>query len=137
MFEDMITKNTVEDEPNAPCVRVINAIDDEPSPPWEFYYSNKVFYEPGLLPPNKDELVSCNCIGGCRPDSKTCACLKKQNKAWDKDDSWESGFAYGPDGAIRGHGIPVFECNENCLCDADCCNRVCSYFAKFPLVFLY
>src|ERR1700753_1730752 len=44
MFEAVIAENTAQDEPDAPPITVINEIDDEPTPPWEFFYSNKLWY---------------------------------------------------------------------------------------------
>jgi hypothetical protein len=39
IFEAMIVENTMEDEPDSPQIRIINGVDAQPTPPFEFHYS--------------------------------------------------------------------------------------------------
>lgn len=39
IFEAMIVENTMEDEPDSPNIKIINHVDSQPTPPFEFYYS--------------------------------------------------------------------------------------------------
>ncbi|KAJ7243041.1 hypothetical protein C8J57DRAFT_1083889 [Mycena rebaudengoi] len=123
VFEAAIRENTAEDEPNAPWIDVINEVDDDPTPPWEFYYTNRIYYGEGVDPPDITQLTGCDCIGKCDPKSKTCACLQKQ--APFLEDFVPPGFAYDNKGRLRTPGTPIFECNSLCRCDdEECKNRV-------------
>ncbi|KAI8993916.1 SET domain-containing protein, partial [Trametes punicea] len=121
VFEAEIRANTAEDEPDAPPVYIINEVDDEPTPPLEFYYSNLMWHGEGVPKPDLENLQGCDCIGPCDPASKTCACVKRQRKYWD---GGSSGFIYDRKGKLRAHEYPIFECNMNCSCSEDCPNRV-------------
>jgi [histone H3]-lysine9 N-trimethyltransferase SUV39H len=39
IFEAMIVENTMEDEPDSPHIKIINVVDSQPTPPFEFHYS--------------------------------------------------------------------------------------------------
>ncbi|KAJ3512652.1 hypothetical protein NLJ89_g3406 [Agrocybe chaxingu] len=129
LFEAMINENTADDEPHAPHIRVENNVDDEATPPWEFYYSNKMWHGEGVPDPDIKGLVSCDCRGGCNPKSKTCACLKRQRDAV-KDKDLVVEFAYDKNGKLKVAGYPVFECNELCGCSEECRNRVVQHGRK-------
>ncbi|TFK24558.1 SET domain-containing protein [Coprinopsis marcescibilis] len=136
VFEAFILEHTVLDEPDAPPIKVINEVDHEPTPPWEFQYSNRMWHSDNVPPPDVKNLEGCDCIGGCDPRSKTCKCLKKQMDAIAMVDAagaeGEEGpvlpmqheFAYDKAGRLRQPGYPIFECNSLCGCDEDCRNRV-------------
>lgn len=120
IFEAEIAANTADDEPNAPPIRVINDVDDEPTPPMEFYYSNLMWHSTNVPPPNFDELKGCGCVGKCDPLSKTCACARRQREHHDGT----AGFLYDQKGKLINHEYPIFECNINCGCSDNCPNRV-------------
>ncbi|KAK7052401.1 hypothetical protein R3P38DRAFT_2860101 [Favolaschia claudopus] len=129
VFESAILENTAEDEPDAPAIKIINDVDDEPSPPWEFYYSNELWLGEGIDPPDMSKLVGCDCVGKCDPKSTTCSCLKRQRK--ELVDYGVDGFAYDNKGCLKFRGPPVFECNSLCACDDDeCKNRVVQHGRK-------
>jgi histone-lysine N-methyltransferase SUV39H len=122
IFEANIIENTMDDEPDAPPIRIINEIDDEPTPLWEFHYSNQMWHGEGVPPPNILNLISCDCEGGsCDPRSKTCACLQRQRKYTSE---CTPDFAYDHRGRLKHDEIPIFECNDLCGCDEKCRNRV-------------
>lgn len=124
MFEAMIATNTAEEEFQAPSIRVINEVDDEPTPPWEFYYTNKIYHTNDVPAPEYATLKGCNCIGKCNPESKTCACIKRQREAYRDQIEGDAGFNYDEDGLLLYPDYPTFECNDACGCTEDCMNRV-------------
>lgn len=132
IFEAMIAENTVDDEPDAPLIRIFNNVDDQPTPNWEFHYSNLMWYGEGVPGPDLSNLVGCDCVGPCDPKSKTCACLQKQH-GYTEDLS--DGFLYDSKGCLTTNGAPIFECNILCGCTKDCRNRV-SEFESMPLILL-
>ncbi|EJF65048.1 SET domain-containing protein [Dichomitus squalens] len=119
IFEAEIAANTAEDEPNAPPIRIINDVDDEPTPPMEFYYTNLMWHGADVPRPDFEALKGCGCIGPCNPNSKTCACVRRNKQYWDG-----GGFMYDQKGKLKHHQYPIFECNINCGCSDDCPNRV-------------
>jgi len=121
LFEAMVMENTVDDEPDAPPIELQNGVDEEPTPPWEFYYTNKMWHGEGVPPPDVKNLISCSCKGVCDPRSKTCACLMNQRNVA-ADPYLE--FAYDKAGRLKIPGYPVFECNDLCGCGDECRNRV-------------
>ena len=121
LFQAMMLENTVEDEPDAPPIEIQNGVDEEPTPPWEFYYTNKMWHGEGVPPPDVNSLISCSCKGVCDPRSKTCACLANQRKV--ASDPYLE-FAYDKAGKLKIPGYPVFECNDLCGCGDECRNRV-------------
>lgn len=130
VFKSMISVGTVDDEPYAPEINIINDVDNELSPPFEFHYTNKIYHGKNVPGPDVYGLEGCDCIGPCDPSrSSTCPCVKRQMEYMEKavEEKFERGFAYGPDGRIRTEHIeyPIFECNAACRCDdEDCRNRV-------------
>ncbi|EIW62724.1 SET domain-containing protein [Trametes versicolor FP-101664 SS1] len=129
VFEAEIHANTAEDEPYAPPIRIVNEIDDEPTPPVEFYYSNLMWHGEGVPKPDHDSLHGCDCFGPCDPTSTTCACVKRQRKyQWD-----QGGFIYDKKGKLRAHEYPIFECNMNCGCSEDCMNRVVQHGRQYEI----
>ena len=125
LLEMVIKTRTLEDEPGAPPIRVINDVDDEPTPPWEFYYTNAMYHTQDVPPPDMKSLVFCDCVGQCNPRSKTCACVQRQRA------HFHDNFAYGKDGKLKigmGGTPSIFECNDRCSCDDECRNRVCGDF---------
>jgi histone-lysine N-methyltransferase SUV39H len=129
IFEETISDNTMDDEPDAPPIRIINDIDDEPTPPWEFYYTNQMWHGDGVPPPDMKSLPSCDCVGSCDPKSDTCACLKRQQEFTLE---FTPDFAYDRRGRLKQNDIPIFECNELCGCDDDCRNRVSIVSVAIP-----
>lgn len=124
MFEAVIAENTAQDEPDAPPITVINEIDDEPTPPWEFFYSNKVWYHKDVPPPDYNKLVGCDCVGECDPTSTTCACLRRQKNLWPDGADSGFGFSYDKDGILKNWDETIVECNDLCQCTSKCRNRV-------------
>lgn len=125
MFEAAILQNTVEDEPEAPRIQIINDIDDE-TPPFEFYYTNRMYHGHGVPPPDYRNLQGCECIDKCDPRSKTCACVKRQRQIFEKQEDDHQGFVYDDKGRVQRHQFPIFECNDACGCTEACPNRVSS-----------
>ncbi|KAF9781317.1 hypothetical protein BJ322DRAFT_1080401 [Thelephora terrestris] len=124
MFEAVIAENTAQDEPDAPPIVVINGIDDEPTPPWEFFYSNKLWYHEDVPPPDYNKLVGCDCVGECDPTSTTCACLRRQKNLWPDGAESGFGFSYGEDRMLKNWDETIVECNDLCQCTSKCRNRV-------------
>ncbi|KAH7928775.1 SET domain-containing protein, partial [Leucogyrophana mollusca] len=132
LFEALID-DASDNEPHAPKIEVWdNDIGLETTPPWEFVYTNEMWYSENVPPPDLKNLQSCGCIGRCDPKSKTCSCVNKQYsflKPFAKEGliprTWDgSGFLYNRSGKLQLHGYPIFECNQFCGCDEDCPNRV-------------
>ncbi|KAJ7180641.1 hypothetical protein C8R46DRAFT_1070082 [Mycena filopes] len=136
VLESIIRENTADDEPDAPLIEVINEIDDEPTPPWEFYYSNNIWLGDEIDPPDRSQLVGCDCKGKCDPNSKTCSCLLRLQPFLQSNYNLSPGFAYDTDtGLLRAHRAPIFECNSLCACDDEKCrNRVVQHGRKCHVV---
>lgn len=131
LFEAMIDE-AMDDEPGAPPISIINEVNEEGAPPWEFVYTNQMWYGEDVPPPDIKNLKSCDCVGRCDPKSKKCGCAKRQhhhlkryiaNKTIPAD--WHGvPFMYDSKGTLQFFGMPIFECNDFCGCDEDCPNRV-------------
>ena len=132
-FKSEILVASSTDEPGAPPINIVNEIDDEPCPSFEFHYTNKMYHGEGVPKPDLAHLDHCNCIGTCRPE--TCPCAQKQRKwmhldLWAKKEPVPFGgtFIYDRDGRIVPDfhdNHPIFECNAKCRCDDEWCqNRV-------------
>ncbi|KAI0823450.1 SET domain-containing protein [Trametes gibbosa] len=120
IFEAEIRANTARDEPRAPPILIVNEVDDELTPPLEFYYSNLMWHGEGVPEPDHENLHGCDCVGPCDPLSRTCACVKRQRECkWDR-----GGFVYDKKGKLRATEYPIVECNMHCACSEDCMNRV-------------
>lgn len=124
VWESAARENTADDEPDAPPIILENEVDQQPAPPWEFHYSNQMWLGEGVPEPKIEGLTSCGCIGKCDPKSKTCACVKRQEKwtkQWGVDD-----FMFDKMGRLKipDMQLPIFECNDQCRCDDECRNRV-------------
>ncbi|KAF9653273.1 SET domain-containing protein [Thelephora ganbajun] len=124
IFESVIAESTAQDEPGAPPIIVINEIDDEPTPPWEFFYSNKLWYHKDVPPPDYNKLVGCDCIGECNPTSTTCVCLRRQKNLWPDGMQSGFGFSYDENGILKNWDETIVECNDLCQCMGKCRNRV-------------
>lgn len=124
LFESMMSENTAQDEPGAPDVKIINDVDDELTPPFEFHYSNLMWHSDKVPKPDLTNLRGCGCHGACDPLSKTCLCVKRQQAYHSL--LGLSGFAYDARGRLKPgvHSFPIFECNAFCGCDDECRNRV-------------
>ncbi|KAI0958679.1 hypothetical protein AcV7_004427 [Taiwanofungus camphoratus] len=131
LFEAAISENTADDEPFAPQIYVINDVDDELTPPYEFHYSNLMWHGKGVPRPDTENLKGCNCHGPCDPNSRTCSCVKRQQQL--VVDSGISGFIYDNKGRLRHHDYPIFECNDMCGCSDDCKNRVVQHGRKYAI----
>ncbi|KAF7303712.1 hypothetical protein MIND_00600600 [Mycena indigotica] len=102
LLEAVIRENTSEDEPVAPPIRIENMVDSDPTPPWEFYYTNRLWLGSDIEASDMSTL--------------------RQNEY--TQEYWP-GFQYDTKGRIRNQGIPIFECNAHCSCDdEECRNRV-------------
>ncbi|KAG6868398.1 hypothetical protein C0993_003634 [Termitomyces sp. T159_Od127] len=123
VMEASIRENTAEDEPDAPLIEIINEVDDDPTPPWEFHYSNKMWYGEDVPLPDLTKLVHCNCVGRCDPKVKPCACAERQ-RDWVDGMFHSPEFLYDSKGHVKATDYPVFECNDLCGCSDECRNRV-------------
>ena len=127
VFKSMIKEATCLEEPHAPDIDIINDIDSELSPSFEFFYTNRLYHGDGVPKPDLDSLPHCNCIGECDPGS--CPCITRQRQAIKKifGIKWDAGCAYDENGriAVPYRDFPIFECNALCRCDNEYCkNRV-------------
>lgn len=122
LFEAMMIENTASDEPHAPPIHIINDVDDELTPPYEFHYSNIMWHGEGVPILNWNNLRGCDCIGPCDPDSKTCSCAQRQRQY-----CAEHNFLYDEEGRLALQEYPIFECNELCRCSDECINRVSAF----------
>ncbi|KAF8591935.1 SET domain-containing protein [Ramaria rubella] len=129
IFESMMEENTADDEPLSPCIEIYSSKGGPVTPPWEFYYTNRIFLGEGVPRSNKKDLKGCDCIGPCDPKSRTCACVKRQ-MAWTGGDKSIKGFLYNKKGKLLDPGYPVFECNDTCECSDECMNRVIQHGRK-------
>ncbi|KAK0199904.1 hypothetical protein DFS33DRAFT_1376289 [Desarmillaria ectypa] len=134
VFESMIRENTADDEPFAPPIVIENLVDDQPTPDWEFHYTNKMWHGKGVPPPDMKGLECCDCIGSCAKN-KYCECRKRQLRH--ADDSGLKDWIYDPQGRVRNEclvdRVPIFECNDLCRCEDDCRNRVVQNGRKIPV----
>ncbi|KZV97869.1 SET domain-containing protein [Exidia glandulosa HHB12029] len=127
VFLSIIQQNTLNDEPDAAAITISNTVDDDPCPPWEFAYTNRVLYGHGVRRGDKSKLQGCGCVGGCSATSASCACLHRQRRFFQLggNDFEDYGFNYNADGQVLDYRFPVFECNDECGCDPETClNRV-------------
>ena len=124
IFEAAMRESSIKDEPHAPPIGIINEIDDETTPPWEFHYTNEMWYGEGVPGPDTKNLQGCDCEGTCDPKSKICQCLQKQLEYSDG-----TGSVYDTKGRLReSTNFPIWECNELCGCGEGCYNRVITSF---------
>ncbi len=121
VYEAMILENTADDERDAPPIEIQNDVDDQSTPPWEFWYSNKMWHGEGVPDPDLKNLKGCDCRGACNPKSKTCACAIRQGKVVSEN---ATEFGYDKNGKLKLAGYPIFECNNMCWCGPECGNRV-------------
>jgi len=129
VFEAMVVENTVHDEPNAPPIHIHNNEDDDPSPDWEFHYSNSMWYGEGVPGPDLKNLVGCDCEGQCNPQLHFCECSELQHSLYPDMDT---DFAYNTDGTLHYQNVPIHECNDLCSCDETCPNRVSTFVIIVP-----
>ena len=111
--------------PWSPPIKVINYIDAQPNPPWEFVYTERMVYGNGVKKPSKADRRArgCDCYPYCKPDDRNCACLRRQEKYGKEVDV--KGFRYNKDGLLSfTDTVPIFECTDGCRCNEDCPNRV-------------
>ncbi|KAF5354317.1 hypothetical protein D9756_007343 [Leucocoprinus leucothites] len=128
VFQAFILENICDDEAGAPEIEIINEIDAEPSPVFEFNYSNRMWYGEGVSMPDYSKLKGCDCIGRCDPKSQTCACAIKTRSYLEID-----GCVYEKNGRLKHPRYPIFECNDLCSCEGDCRNRVVQHGRKVQL----
>ncbi|KAG8934546.1 hypothetical protein FRC02_009758 [Tulasnella sp. 418] len=148
LFKQLIIQGTKFDEPSAPEIEIVNDVDDEPCPPFEFVWTNRMLYGEGVPRMNRD-LKGCTCIGGkCDPRSKTCACVQRQEfyykaAGWvtnevdvveGEEEDVFNGFIYDERKLLRAHAVPIWECNAACGCSEACQNRVIQNGRKVKLV---
>lgn len=141
VFEEIILE-AMDDEPSAPPIKIYdNGIGQEMTPPWEFVYTNNMWFGEGVPPPDVRNLVSCGCRGKCDPKSSACACAKRQLQWLEPyildglfPATWPgSPFVYDSKGVLQREGCPIFECNQFCGCDEDCPNRVVQNGRTWPV----
>ncbi|KAF7335866.1 SET domain-containing protein [Mycena sanguinolenta] len=103
-----------------PPLAIVNDVDDK-NPLLDFVYSDKIWLGDGVEPPRYSDLDGCDCpASGCDP--ATCKCAARQARFTSE---YFLGFGYRPDGRLRQHEVPIFECNHCCRCQGGACtNRV-------------
>lgn len=123
-FESYMMSSVAPYNPWSPPIKVINSIDAQPNPPWEFVYTERMVYGNGVKKPTEAERRArgCDCYPYCKPDDRNCACLRRQEKYGKEVDV--KGFRY-KDGLLTfTDAVPIFECTDGCRCNEDCPNRV-------------
>ena len=138
VFESMISENTPE-EPGAPPINIINNVDEELTPPFEFHYSNLIWHGKNVPPPDLGPLHSCQCEGPCDP--RTCSCMARLKRMYEKIKRDHNEVTDKPEERLdeiptvppydkwgrlkpQAHTWPIVECNGLCKCTDDCKNRV-------------
>ncbi|XP_054775851.1 histone-lysine N-methyltransferase, H3 lysine-9 specific SUVH6-like [Prosopis cineraria] len=96
---------------------VVNTIDDEKPPPFE--YTTRMIY-PNWCNPIPPE--GCSCTNECS-DSDKCSCAVKNGGE----------IPYNHNGAIVEAKPLVYECSASCKCPSTCHNRVSQHGIKFQL----
>lgn len=117
-------------------VEIVNTVDDQPTPPFDFAFTNgyvydkKVIGEPSL---HLNAFVSvparCDCDDD-KCDPRTCACQKLHREM--APEPWKDlpeQFAYTEQGKLHRNIIeldntPIWECTKLCGCRGQCVNRV-------------
>lgn len=125
IFKAIICQNTAREEPGAPPIDIVNTVDNEPTPAYEFHYTNLMWHSERVGKPDLSKLRGCGCRGVCNP--RKCACAAKQQEGYLDNDPRlrDYGFVYDKNKKLRVHQYPIFECNAFCGCDEDLCqNRV-------------
>lgn len=132
LFEAWMDQNMAKYNTLSPLIRCINVVDNDPCPPWEFVYSDRMHYGNGVEKPS-DAVPEdgCNCWPVCRANNPDCVCVQKQVE-WTDDGKK---FLYVPDDDGEGlvqttEPFPIFECTSGCRCTEDCINRVSSSYGK-------
>lgn len=126
IFEATIVANTARDEAASPRIHIINEVDEDPSPPMSFYYTNNLYCGSDISVSSPLKLIGCDCKGACNPNDQSCACVRRQEESARAVEGFEDhrGFLYDEGGCVREHGLPVFECNVTCRCSDKCSNKV-------------
>lgn len=94
---------------------------DLEGPPKGFVYINRCLKMPGIVIPD-DPPLGCDCEP-CEPRNKKC-CGNQHTRSYN----------YRGRGRINiPPGIPLYECNKRCKCNADCPNRTVQSGRKVPL----
>lgn len=126
MFESWIQYNTMDDEPQAPVIRLENLIDTEPCPKMEFHYSNSMWLSNSVPPPTMKGLKHCDCVGSCSsPRNKDrCSCLTRQKKMLKPYRDFTSLYDENKRLISPNDQFIINECNDLCGCDESCTNRV-------------
>ncbi|KAL1672623.1 hypothetical protein EV122DRAFT_255720 [Schizophyllum commune] len=96
-------------------ISILNDIDDEAAPEWNFFYSNRLC-----------------CRGGCTADGG-CPCAVEAARVFDTDAYDMRGLLSDEELKYKG---PIVECNAHCTCSSDCVNKACIrfYCNKFATV---
>ncbi|KZT55053.1 SET domain-containing protein [Calocera cornea HHB12733] len=132
IFEAHIQENTALDELDAPPIKIVNNIDDDPCPDPTFVYTNKIIYGEGVSPPDLDALQGCDCEGPCDPNSKTCTCIHRQKQYSTNE---VEGFVHNDKGILQSEVEPlvIVECNSACRCSIACQNRIIQRGRTVPI----
>ncbi|KAK0535658.1 hypothetical protein OC835_001196 [Tilletia horrida] len=134
----------MEHERSTADITLSNDIDNEPSPPWDWCFTDQ--YIPHNLTSHRDRHTSsgreaapplrgCSCEDdSCDP--ATCECFARLKLMDPITWSAETDFAYTRNGRLRnGHfeQCVILECNDSCGCSASCRNRLVQHGRTVPL----
>ncbi|CAD6890811.1 unnamed protein product [Tilletia controversa] len=125
----------MEHENGTADITVCNEIDNEPSPPWDWCFTNQ--YMTNNLAPDEaadPPLQGCSCEDECDP--ATCECFAQLKLIDPITWSTETDFAYNRHGRLRnGHfeQCVILECNDTCGCSDSCRNRLVQHGRTVPL----
>ena len=148
LFEAAICR--AEGPSGAPPIEIINTVDDQITPPFEFHYTNLMYHGPNVPRPEVKTANGCGCRGKCDPRSRTCSCARQQrdrvklavalSKYKDPPPKTFKGFVWDNEGRLitQLRGYPIIECSALCACDETCPNRVglcCNIFNMCCLSF--
>lgn len=114
-WQDEMNRVAIEDA----AIVVENNVDLE-GPPQGFTYTNDYIPGEGITIPN-EPIAGCDCKEGCNGRARNCCYFSNL-------------FPYARKGRVNIiQGIPIYECNKLCTCDASCRNRVVQHGRKVPL----
>ncbi|KAH6575301.1 hypothetical protein BASA60_005105 [Batrachochytrium salamandrivorans] len=88
-------------------------------PPRNFLWTEKFIFHKDVPAPDTDRVFGCDCNGPCvslvdEPEASPCSCVEDTKMPYD---------SYGLV-CIRPRECMIKECNDKCLCDTGCPNRV-------------
>jgi histone-lysine N-methyltransferase SUV39H len=114
---------------DGPMVKLVNEVDDDPSPPTSFEFINSFRFAPDVEQLDPAFVCGCDCPQSGCDDPKECECLDD----YDMDPELRR-FSYTKHGkVVRDNRFCLIECNSKCSCGPECSSRVVQNGRKIPL----